>query len=165
MQGVRIESAHFVRVTTRCAKMAKMNGVIGEEFERARGWIAEAQCITVLSGAGISTDSGIPDFRGPNGVWTKNPEAEKQATLQHYVADPEVRRAAWRSRTKHPAWHAEPNDGHRAIVELERQGRLRALLTQNVDGLHVKAGSDPALLVEVHGTMREVVCLSCGVRA
>jgi NAD-dependent deacetylase len=131
----------------------------------ARDLVDAALRITVLTGAGISTDSGIPDFRGPNGVWTKNPEAEKQATLQHYVADPEVRKKSWQSRTSHPAWHAEPNDGHRALVELERQHRLVALLTQNVDGLHLRAGTDPALLVEVHGTMRDVVCLTCGERA
>jgi NAD-dependent deacetylase len=131
----------------------------------AKALVEAALRITVLTGAGISTDSGIPDFRGPNGVWTKNPEAEKQATLQHYVADPEVRKQAWRSRTSHPAWHAQPNDGHRALVELERQNRLVALLTQNVDGLHLMAGTDPSLLVEVHGSMRDVVCLTCGERA
>jgi len=140
-------------------------GQLDAAFARAKELVDGAPRIVVLTGAGISTDSGIPDFRGPNGVWTKNPEAEKQATLQHYLADPETRRRSWQSRATHPAWHAEPNDGHRAIVELERQGRLVALLTQNVDGLHIKAGSDPALVVEVHGTMREVACLQCGERA
>ena len=96
--------------------------------------------MVVLTGAGISTDSGIPDFRGPQGVWTKNPEAEKLATLQHYVADREVRKRAWQSRLDSPAWHAQPNDGHRAFVTLERRGKLDTLITQNVDGLHEKAG-------------------------
>ena len=106
-------------------------------------WIAASQRIVVLTGAGISTDSGIPDFRGPQGVWTKDPQAEKQATLQHYVADPEVRRRAWRARLESPAWEAKPNDGHKALVTLERRGRLDTLITQNVDGLHQLAGSSP----------------------
>jgi NAD-dependent deacetylase len=126
--------------------------------------VAEASRVVVLTGAGISTDSGIPDFRGPKGVWTRNPEAEKLATLDHYLADRQVRVAAWRSRLDHRAWAAEPNAGHRALVDLERSGRLHLLVTQNVDGLHQAAGSDPDLVVEVHGTMREVECLSCGWR-
>ena len=130
-----------------------------------RRLIDAARRIVVLTGAGISTDSGIPDFRGPQGLWTRNPEAEKMATIQHYVADPEVRKRSWRSRLESPALHAEPNDGHRALVTLERRGTLIALLTQNVDGLHQKAGSSPALVVEIHGTAREVVCLACGERA
>jgi NAD-dependent deacetylase len=138
---------------------------VQEQLDRVRGWVDAAERITVLTGAGISTDSGIPDFRGPNGVWTKNPAAEKTATLSHYVSDPEVRRQAWRGRLESPAWTAEPNAGHRAIVELERRGKLLALVTQNVDGLHQRAGSDPAKVIEVHGTMREVTCLSCDERA
>ena len=132
---------------------------------RARGWIAEAERVVVLTGAGISTESGIPDFRGPQGVWTKNPEAEKQATIQHYVADPEVRKRAWRSRLDSPAWSAQPNAGHRALVALERRGKLETLITQNVDGLHQAAGSSRERVVEVHGTWREVMCLACGERA
>jgi NAD-dependent deacetylase len=130
-----------------------------------RGWIDGARCVVVLTGAGVSTDSGIPDFRGPQGVWTRNPEAEKQSTIQHYVADPEVRRRAWRSRLDSPAWQAKPNAGHLALVALERRGRLDTLITQNIDGLHQAAGSSPDCVVEVHGTMREVVCLACGERA
>ncbi len=133
--------------------------------DEVRGWIGGARQVVVLTGAGISTDSGIPDFRGPNGVWTRNPEAEKQATLHHYMADPEVRRRSWRSRLDHPAWHAEPNAGHRALVRLERRGKLDTLITQNIDGLHQAAGSDPAKVVELHGTMRDVTCMSCGERA
>ena len=121
--------------------------------------------MVVLTGAGISTDSGIPDFRGPQGVWTRNPEAEKMATLQNYLADPEVRKRAWRSRLDSPAWKAEPNDGHRALAALERRGKLDTLITQNVDGLHQKAGSSPPRVIEIHGTIREVACLSCGERA
>jgi NAD-dependent deacetylase len=128
------------------------------------GWLTAATRITVLTGAGISTESGIPDFRGPQGVWTRDPEAEKLSTLSWYVADPEVRRRAWQERLHHPAWTARPNAGHAALVELERQGRLRALLTQNIDGLHQAAGSSPERVLELHGTVHEVACLSCGDR-
>ena len=135
------------------------------DVDSVRSWIDEASSIVVLTGAGISTDSGIPDFRGPNGVWTKNPAAEKTATLQHYMADPDVRRTAWRNRLTHPARQAQPNPGHLALVTLERRGKLLALLTQNVDGLHLLAGTSPDLLVEVHGNIREVQCLPCGEHA
>jgi NAD-dependent deacetylase len=142
---------------------------MAEDFDRlitvVRGWIGASQRPVALTGAGISTDSGIPDFRGPQGVWTRNPEAEKQSTIQHYVADPDVRKRAWRSRLESPAWAAQPNAGHRALVALERRGKLDTLITQNIDGLHQAAGSSPERVVEVHGTMREVVCLACGQRA
>ena len=130
----------------------------------AAGLVDEAERIVVLTGAGISTDSRIPDFRGPQGVWTKNPAAEKAATLQNYVADPEIRRQAWRVRLDSPMWAAEPNPGHRALLRLERRAKLHTLITQNVDGLHHAAGSDPSRIVEVHGTAREVACLSCDYR-
>ncbi len=120
--------------------------------------------MVVLTGAGISTDSGIPDFRGPEGVWTKNPEAEKMATLQAYVSDPELRVRSWQNRLTSSMWGAEPNAGHRALVELERSGRLDLLVTQNIDGLHQKAGTDPDRIVEIHGTSLEVMCLRCGDR-
>ncbi len=136
-------------------------GVIGNEFERAKAWIAAATRVTVFTGAGISTDSGIPDFRGPNGLWTKNPAAEKASTLQNYLADPEVRRFAWQNRLNSPAWTAVPNSGHLAIYELERQGRLRAVVTQNIDELHQRAGHDPDKVIEVHGTMRWSRCWTC----
>ncbi|QGG97100.1 NAD-dependent deacetylase [Actinomarinicola tropica] len=136
-----------------------------EALDRARELIAGARAVAVLTGAGISTDSGIPDFRGPQGVWTKNPEAEKQSTLQHWVSDPDVRRRGWQNRLRTPTLAAEPNAGHHALVDLERSGRLHTLITQNVDGLHLKAGTDPSRLVEIHGTVREVMCLSCDERA
>ncbi len=128
------------------------------------GWLTGARRICVLTGAGISTDSGIPDFRGPQGVWTRDPEAEKLSTLQYYVADPDIRRRAWIERSRHPAWTARPNAAHAALVDLERQGRLRALLTQNIDGLHQAAGSSPDAVLELHGTVHQVACLSCGDR-
>ena len=132
-----------------------------ELLDTVRGWMAEAQRVTVLTGAGISTDSGIPDFRGPQGVWTKNPAAEKTSTIQHYLADPDVRRLAWRNRLASPAWTAAPNAGHLAVVELQRQGRLHAVVTQNVDGLHQKAGVADESVVEVHGTMWWTRCWDC----
>jgi NAD-dependent deacetylase len=131
----------------------------------ARAWIDAASRVVVLTGAGISTDSGIPDFRGPQGVWTKNPGAEKMATIQNYVAEPEVRKRSWQMRLESKSWLAEPNAGHHAIVALEKRGKLEMLITQNVDGLHLKAGTSPERLVEIHGTLREVMCLACGERA
>jgi NAD-dependent deacetylase len=134
-------------------------------IETVRAWVDAAERVVVLTGAGISTDSGIPDFRGPQGVWTRNPGAEKLATLQNYLADPDVRKRAWRSRIESPAWQARPNAGHRALVALEQRGKLDTLITQNVDGLHQMAGSAPERVIEIHGTMREVTCLGCGERA
>lgn len=137
----------------------------GPLIERARAAIADASAVVVLTGAGISTDSGIRDFRGPDGLWTKNPEAEKQATLHHYVSDPEVRKRSWQWRLESASNSFEPNAGHRALVDLERRGRLDLLITQNVDGLHLAAGTTPERLVEIHGTTRDVVCLECDDRA
>ncbi len=127
----------------------------------ARGVLAGADRIVVLTGAGISTDSGIPDFRGPQGVWTRDPEAEKLATIDAYLQDPAIRRAAWRRRLEAGAWRRRPNVGHESLVALEATGRLELLITQNVDGLHRAAGSDPDRLVEVHGNVREVHCVRC----
>ena len=139
--------------------------VLDAALDEVRGLLARSQRVVVLTGAGISTDSGIADFRGPQGMWTKDPAAEKAAHISHYLADPEVRERAWRTRAASPAFSAEPNDGHRALVDLERSGRLHTLITQNIDGLHQAAGSDPARVVEVHGTIHEVACLDCGDRA
>jgi NAD-dependent deacetylase len=138
---------------------------IAERIEEVRDWIGEAGCVAALTGAGISTDSGIPDFRGPQGVWTKNPEAEKMATIDHYMSDPAVRVRSWKWRLETEQNKKQPNAGHRALVALERSGHLETLVTQNVDGLHQAAGSDPARVIEIHGTLEEVECLSCGERA
>lgn len=127
-------------------------------------WINQAQRVVALTGAGISTDSGIPDFRGPNGLWTKNPQAEKMATMHHYMSDPEIRKRAWRSRLESASRQREPNEGHRALVTLERRGKLHKLIAQNTDGLHQKAGNSPELVIEIHGNTREVVCMSCANR-
>ena len=142
-----------------------MDAELGTLVERAAALVDAAERVLAITGAGISTDSGIPDYRGPQGVWTKNPGAEKMATLEHYLGDPEIRKRSWRSRIDSPIFDAQPNDGHRAIVELEQRGKLHALVTQNVDGLHLKAGTSSDRLIEIHGHVREVVCWSCGERA
>ena len=142
-----------------------IDDALAEKIEIVRGWIEEASSVAALTGAGISTDSGIPDFRGPQGLWTKDPDAEKMATLDVYVSDPEVRKRSWRWRLETEANKREPNAGHQALVTLERADRLDTLVTQNVDGLHQAAGSDPGRVVEIHGTLQEVECLDCGERA
>ncbi len=138
------------------------------DLEAVAGWLRDAKAIVVLTGAGISTESGIPDFRGPQGVWTKNPAAEKTATLQHYVGDKEVRKQAWQNRvsgTGATFWAAEPNAGHRALADLERKASVHTIVTQNVDGLHHAAGSTADKIIEIHGNVREVKCLGCEWRA
>ena len=131
------------------------------DLDHAGALVGDAGRVTVLSGAGISTDSGIPDFRGPQGLWTKNPGAQAMFSLDSYVADREVRVRAWRNRREHPAWSAKPNDGHLALVDLERQDRLTGIVTQNIDGLHQAAGSSTDLVHEIHGTIWEAICLTC----
>ncbi|GAA4895957.1 NAD-dependent protein deacetylase [Tessaracoccus lubricantis] len=124
--------------------------------------LSEANRIVILSGAGLSTAAGIPDFRGPEGLWTRDPYAELVSTLSWYLSDEDVRKAAWRRRATPEVWSAQPTRAHRAIVDLEKQGRLRAIITQNTDGLHQVAGSSPELVHEVHGSMRTWRCEMCG---
>jgi len=124
-------------------------------------WVNASNRIVALTGAGISTESGIPDFRGPKGVWTKDPKAEKLSNIHEYMSSPEVRKLSWKSRLDHPAWQARPNAGHRALVELERRRKLHALVTQNIDGLHQQAGNSPEKVIEVHGTLHEAMCMDC----
>jgi NAD-dependent protein deacetylase/lipoamidase len=133
-------------------------------IEAVRAWIDDAERIVALTGAGISTDSGIPDFRGPQGVWTRNPVAEKMSNIHYYLADPEVRKASWQNRLSSPAWSAKPNAGHSALVALERRGKLHALITQNIDELHQIAGNSRERVIEVHGSMRRFMCWGCGMR-
>ena len=127
--------------------------------------LADAERIAVLTGAGISTDSGIPDFRGPEGLWTVDPTAERLTHWPTYRDDPAVRRRSWQWRVHNPALRATPNASHRALARLALAGRLHGLATQNTDGLHVAAGTPPDLVQELHGTMREVECPACGWRA
>jgi NAD-dependent deacetylase len=137
---------------------------ITDTIARIRDWVDGSTRIVALTGAGISTESGIPDFRGPQGLWTTNPKAEKLSNIHYYMSDPEIRKLAWQSRLDHPAWRASPNDGHRALVALERRGKLHALVTQNIDGLHQRAGNSADRVIEVHGTVHDVTCMHCGWR-
>lgn len=139
-----------------------MSSVTDPLIDAVTGWLDAARRVVALTGAGMSTDSGIPDYRGPNGVWTKNPEAERTATLQHYLADPEIRKRAWRNRLSSAIWTAEPNPGHRALVALHQRGVLDRLITQNVDGLHQKAGLPEAKVIEIHGSVHGYTCWTCG---
>jgi NAD-dependent deacetylase len=131
---------------------------------QVQSWLAGASRVVALTGAGISTDSGIPDFRGPQGLWTRNPVAEKMSNIHYYLADPEVRKASWQNRLSSPAWSAQPNAGHLALVHLEKRQKLHALITQNIDELHQLAGNSPERVIEVHGTMRKFMCWGCGMR-
>ena len=120
--------------------------------------------VALLTGAGVSTDSGIPDYRGPEGLWRRDPEAEKLVTYEHYMRDPEIRRRSWRMRRDTRALRAEPNAAHRAVVDLERSGVPVRVITQNVDGLHQLAGLPARKVLELHGTAREFVCTKCHAR-
>jgi NAD-dependent deacetylase len=135
-----------------------------DALDRVAAWVRAAESVVALTGAGVSTASGIPDFRGPQGLWTRDPKAERMASIDHWVADAEVRRAGWRWRIDTDASRLAPNAAHHALAALERLGRLRLLVTQNVDGLHRDAGTSPGRLIEIHGTAREYTCLSCGER-
>ena len=123
-----------------------------------------ADRVAALTGAGISTDSGIPDFRGPEGLWTVDPTAERLTHWPTYRDDPVVRRRSWQWRVHNPALRAEPNASHRALARLATAGPLVGLATQNTDGLHVAAGTPRDLVKELHGTMREVECTACSWR-
>jgi NAD-dependent deacetylase len=112
-----------------------------------------------LTGAGISTESGIPDFRGPDGLWKKY-DPFKVASIEAFMGDPA---GYWkRALERKLSTDAEPNEGHRALAELEKIGRLKVVITQNVDGLHQKAGCKD--VIELHGTVRTAHCLECGKR-
>lgn len=117
--------------------------------------------VVILTGAGISTAAGIPDFRGPQGVWTKDPEAELTSTLSWYLRDEGVRRKAWLMRAEAGVWEKEPTDAHRAIVRFAERVDVSAVITQNVDGLHQAAGFDPSRTLEVHGSARSWRCEDC----
>ncbi|MFB6435661.1 NAD-dependent deacetylase [Streptomyces sp. NPDC056411] len=126
---------------------------------------ARRPLVALLSGAGISTDSGIPDYRGPHGLWRRDPEAEKLVTYDLYMSDPEIRRRSWRMRRESPAFRAKPNAAHEAVAQLERSGTPVRVITQNVDGLHQMAGLPERKLLELHGTVRAVTCTRCHARS
>jgi NAD-dependent deacetylase len=127
-------------------------------------WPAGIRSVAVLTGAGISTDSGIPDFRGPTGIWTRDPAAEKMSTYQVYVANPEVRQRSWQARLVNPAWTAQPNAAHHALARMAASAIDTYVITQNIDGLHQRAATPASRVLELHGTMHQVVCISCGAR-
>ncbi|WP_405765762.1 Sir2 family NAD-dependent protein deacetylase [Streptomyces sp. NBC_00080] len=120
--------------------------------------------VAILSGAGVSTDSGIPDYRGPQGLWRQDPEAEKLVTYEYYMGDPQIRRRSWQMRRKNQALEAEPNAAHLAVAELERSGVPVRVITQNVDGLHQLAGMPVRKVLELHGSARSVLCTRCHAR-
>jgi NAD-dependent deacetylase len=134
-----------------------------ELVSQLAGLISGADAILIVTGAGVSTDSGIPDFRGPKGVW----KTERPVMYQDFVNDPEARVEYWDQKLRAaPAFNAaHPGAVHRACVDLESVGKLHTLVTQNVDGLHAAAGTTRGKLVEVHGTAMEVSCLDCGERS
>lgn len=144
--------------------MDDVESIDNQRLARARTWLQEAERVLALTGAGISTESGIPDFRGPQGLWTRDPEAEKLSNIHYYLSDRGIRKKAWQARLSSPAWTAQPNAGHRALVTLEQRGKLAAIVTQNTDGLHQVAGNRSDRVVEIHGTVREVQCMSCEYR-
>ncbi|MBA2609511.1 MAG: NAD-dependent deacetylase [Actinobacteria bacterium] len=131
------------------------------DIKRVREWLRITDNAVVLSGAGISTDSGIADFRGPNGIWTKDPAAEKAAHIDHYMSDPKVRERAWQNRLNAPFFAAQPNDAHRAVAELQLLGSVSWVVTQNIDGLHQAGGSPPETVLELHGTVWRTRCMNC----
>jgi len=131
------------------------------DLERGRAVLGSARKVLFLTGAGVSTDSGIPDFRGPKGLWTRDPDAEKLSDIRFYMASRAIRVKAWRQRCMQLRSNIAPNAGHRAIAAFEQTGRMLALITQNVDGLHAMAGSSTGKTIEIHGTIRRVRCMQC----
>ena len=170
MPGCVLKFAQLARVEVQLTRFVRQNIAVtdselrGANFENvllAAQIVASAKRITVLTGAGISTDSGIPDFRGPNGLWKKSPDAERAATLQHYLRDTELRERSWQNRARWINNNPQPNSGHRALVALEQRGALVAVITQNVDELHQRAGHDPSKVIEVHGSLHRSCCWEC----
>lgn len=139
-------------------RRAVLNPMTEHDFRRIAQWLAEATQAVVFTGAGISTESGIPDFRSPGGVWSKY----RQVYFDEFMADADARHEYWRQKCEGFAeFHAaQPNPGHQVIADWERRGLIRGVITQNIDGLHQLAGNRQVL--EVHGTVRRVTCLDCG---
>ena len=135
-----------------------------EGFQEAAALLANAERITALTGAGVSTDSGIPDFRGPQGLWTTDPGAQALSDIDTYMGDVNVRREVWLRRRADQTRKAEPNAAHRAFAALNFTDRMHALITQNIDGLHQEGGVPDDKVIEVHGTTLRVMCMACGLR-
>ncbi|MCO1582735.1 Sir2 family NAD-dependent protein deacetylase [Crossiella sp. SN42] len=124
-------------------------------------WARGVRRIAVLTGAGISTDSGIPDYRGPDGIWTRDPKLANLFTLDNFLTDQEIRHRFWQRYLDHPAWRAQPNPAHQALADLSGGPAVR-VLTQNIDGLHQRAGVPARKVLELHGSMHQTVCCGCG---
>jgi NAD-dependent deacetylase len=135
--------------------------VITQSLDQARRLVESSPSVVIITGAGISTASGIPDFRGPEGLWTRDPTAERLSNIDAFTSSAEVRKASWQQLIAKQARPAQPNRAHRAVAAFESTGKLEAVVTQNIDGLHVAAGSDPKLVIEVHGNTRRTRCLQC----
>jgi len=133
-----------------------------QTLRRAIETLADRRSILVFTGAGISTESGIPDFRGPDGVWTRVDPAE--FTIERYLANPETRKRSWEMRAGSGSLKAKPNAAHKAVAALWKTGRMVGCVTQNIDGLHQKAGLPAEAVVELHGNAHETTCMSCGDR-
>ncbi|MGA2968327.1 MAG: Sir2 family NAD-dependent protein deacetylase [Acidimicrobiales bacterium] len=141
-----------------------MSDVAIGQLKTARASLRRAQRVIVLTGAGISTASGIPDYRGPQGVWTRNPAAERASHIDVYSSDPEVREASWSRLLMRAEDPPQPNEAHRSLARFGVTGWLGVLVTQNIDGLHLAAGTPPERLIEIHGHVRAVRCLTCSAR-
>jgi NAD-dependent deacetylase len=128
---------------------------------KAPDWMRDVTRVAVLTGAGISTASGIPDYRGPDGVWTRDPAAAAAFTIDTFLRDPDTRIRFWQTYVDHPAWQAQPNDAHKALARLDRAGVAVRVLTQNIDGLHQAAGVPARKVIELHGTMWTTGCTRC----
>lgn len=130
-----------------------------DAFALAMSFVQEAGRVTVLTGAGVSTDSGVPDFRGPSGVWTKDPSMQRLVDLDAWMAEPEIREKGWRWLQSWDLDALVPNAGHHAIVDLYKQGKLTLCVTQNTEGLQELAGLPSTALVTIHGSRRHVNCM------
>lgn len=139
------------------------DSVWAQKIAAANDLVSSAKSIVILTGAGISTDSGIPDFRGPDGLWTKNPGAEEASHIDVYQSSSAARAANWRMMLMFQGEaEPQPNAGHRAIAALSKTGRLSMVVTQNIDGLHQASGIPDHQIVEVHGGTTQTCCLTCG---
>ncbi len=136
---------------------------MNDHVAQAAEVLAEHLPILAFTGAGVSTESGVPDFRGPNGLWTKMDPAD--FTIERYLSDPERRRRGWKLHAEGQLWGAraplEPNRAHLALADLYRAAKLSGCVTQNVDGLHLMGGLPEEVVAEVHGHVRNVRCLDC----
>ena len=148
-------------VATSCVIAGRYAPDVPDALSLARDLVASSHKIVFLTGAGISTAAGIPDYRGPDGVWTKNPGAERRSHIDTWISDPDAREAGWQRRL-HTAWdRVVPTAAHDAITQLAATTRVSLVVTQNIDGLHQRSGLDRNLLVEIHGTVHDSICLSC----